>query len=137
VDASGRGSVLPRWLGEIGCAAPNSELLPVPVGYASCTFKAPERRPPWRALLASGAPARRGGVMFPIEGNRFLLTLTGFFDEPMPQDHDAFLAYAASLPVPNVHAAIRGLEPASEIRHFRFAGSLRRRYEALDRFPPG
>jgi 2-polyprenyl-6-methoxyphenol hydroxylase-like FAD-dependent oxidoreductase len=137
VDASGRGSVLPRWLGEIGCEAPRSELLTVPVGYASRFFRAPERRPAWRALLASGAPARRGGVMFPVEGDRFLLTLTGFFDEPMPQNHDAFLAYAASLPVPDIHAAIRDLEPVSEIRHFRFAGSLRRRYEALGRYPAG
>lgn len=140
VDATGRGSALPRWLAGLGFDAPRSELLPVPVRYATCLFEAPDGhrlRSPWRALVVTGAPERRGGVLFPVEGGRWQVTLTGFFDEAMPRSHDDLLAYAASLPVPDIHDAIRDLAPATAIRHYRFAGSRRHRYEALDRLPAG
>ena len=75
--------------------------------------------------------------MFPIEGDRWLVTLPGFFDEPMPQDHNAFLAYARSLAVPDIYETIRNGEPLSEIKRFRFIGSLRRRYERLEHVPEG
>ena len=55
----------------------------------------------------------------------------------MPHDRDGFLAYAASLAVPDLHAAIRDLEPLSEIKRHRFVGSLRRRYERLRHVPAG
>src|SRR4051812_24279738 len=89
------------------------------------------------AVVVTGKPGRRSGLMFPIEGDRWLVTLLGFFDEPMPQDHDAFLAYAHSLSVPDIYEAISDCEPLSEIKRFRFVGNLRRRYEQLSRFPEG
>jgi 2-polyprenyl-6-methoxyphenol hydroxylase-like FAD-dependent oxidoreductase len=88
-------------------------------------------------LAVGGAPARRSDALFPIEGGRMLATLVGFFDEPMPRDHDAFLAFARSLAVPDIHEALRGLEPLSGIAHHAFAGSLQRRYDRLERLPAG
>jgi 2-polyprenyl-6-methoxyphenol hydroxylase-like FAD-dependent oxidoreductase len=41
------------------------------------------------------------------------------------------------LAVPDIYDAIRGLQPISGIAHHAFAGSLRRRYDRLDRFPAG
>jgi 2-polyprenyl-6-methoxyphenol hydroxylase-like FAD-dependent oxidoreductase len=55
----------------------------------------------------------------------------------MPTDHDGFLAYAQSLPAPDLHAAIRDLQPLSEIKRHRFVGSLRRRYERMREVPGG
>jgi 2-polyprenyl-6-methoxyphenol hydroxylase-like FAD-dependent oxidoreductase len=55
----------------------------------------------------------------------------------MPQDHNAFLAYARSLAVPDIYETIRNGEPLSEIKRFRFIGSLRRRYERLEHVPEG
>ena len=65
------------------------------------------------------------------------MTLNGRFDEPVPRDHEAFLAFAGSLPAPDLHEALRDGEPLSEVVTYRFASSLRRRYEALDRLPQG
>jgi 2-polyprenyl-6-methoxyphenol hydroxylase-like FAD-dependent oxidoreductase len=137
VDATGRGSATPQLLGGLGFDAPETDLLPARVAYASCMFRQPDHDHGWRALIVGGSPARRNGLIFPVEGGRWLVTLVGFFDEPMPQDHDAFLAFARSLPVPDVHQAIRTGEALSGVASFRFAGSLRQRYEKLERFPAG
>ncbi|MFW6077946.1 MAG: hypothetical protein ACOC71_09335 [Hyphomicrobiales bacterium] len=65
------------------------------------------------------------------------MTLTGLFDEPAPRDHEAFLAFARSLPVPDPHDEIRGLEPLSEPVRYRFPGSRWRRYDRLETLPAG
>ena len=84
VDASGRGSTASKWLGELGFASPEAELSGASVRYASATFPCWGRDPHWQALIVSGKRARRSGLIFPIEGERWLVTLPGFFDEPMP-----------------------------------------------------
>jgi 2-polyprenyl-6-methoxyphenol hydroxylase-like FAD-dependent oxidoreductase len=135
VDATGRGSATPEWLRDLGFRAPSTELVGARVAYASCTFRRGDRRA--TALIISGRPARRSGLLFPIEDERWLVTLPGFFDEPMPHDIAAFHAYARSLAAPDLHNMIHDCKPLSEIRHYRFSGSLRHRYEQLEHFPEG
>ena len=137
VDAMGRGSSVPQWLADFGFPVPPTETAGARVTYTTCTFRRDQYGPDWRALVISGKPVRRGGLVFPIEGNRWLVTLPGLFDEPIPHDHATFLAYARSLAVPDLHDLIRGCEPLSAIKHYRFAGSLRRHYEQLDSPPEG
>lgn len=137
VDATGRGSATPRWIAELGLPAPEAELVPARVTYASCTLRRTTDRPQYRALLITGAPARRGGSLVPIEGERWLLTLISYFDEPTPQDRESALAFARSLNAPPLHETISSSEPLSDIVHYRFPGSQRRRYDALSRFPDG
>jgi 2-polyprenyl-6-methoxyphenol hydroxylase-like FAD-dependent oxidoreductase len=137
VDATGRGSTTPQWLNEMGFAVPATELVGARVAYATRTFHRNNGGPDWGALVITGKPSPRSGLIFPIEGDRWLVTLPGFSNEPMPQDHEAFLAYARSLAVPDLFETIRQCEPLSQIKHFRFAGSLRHRYERLAHFPEG
>jgi 2-polyprenyl-6-methoxyphenol hydroxylase-like FAD-dependent oxidoreductase len=137
VDATGRGSATPQSLIELGFAAPPTELAGARVAYTSCTFRRRIDQSGRHALVISGKPSRRSGVIFPIEGERWLAGFPSFFDDPMPHDHEAFLAYARSLAVSDLYEIIRGCEPLSEIKHYRFAGSLRHRYEQLDRLPEG
>ncbi|HEX6013166.1 MAG TPA: FAD-dependent monooxygenase [Geminicoccaceae bacterium] len=137
VDATGRGSSTPERLAALGFDAPEAELLPTRVAYASCLFRRRDLGQTWRALVVTGAPLKRSGLVFPVEGDRWLVTLPAFFDEPMPRDHATFAAFARSLPVPDVHAAIVAGEPLSGIANHRFPGSLRRRYERLERLPQG
>jgi 2-polyprenyl-6-methoxyphenol hydroxylase-like FAD-dependent oxidoreductase len=137
VDATGRGSAVPQWLKELQLEPPPVDRIAAPITYASCTFRRSDPLPEWRSLVITGAPARRTGFIFAIEGQRWLVSLGGFFDEPVPQSHQDFLAFARSLGVPDLHEAIRRSEPASEVVHYRFAGSLRHRYERLSRFPEG
>ena len=102
--------------------------------YATRTFRRHKANPAWGALVITGKPSPRSGLIFPIEGDRWLVTLPGFSDEPMPQDPEAFLAYARSLAVPDLFETISPCEPLSEIKHFRFAGSLRHCYDRLEHF---
>jgi 2-polyprenyl-6-methoxyphenol hydroxylase-like FAD-dependent oxidoreductase len=137
VDATGRGTAIPQWLNELGFPAPATDVVGARVAYATRTFRRNGDRPDWGALLITGKPSRRSGLIFPIEGDRWLVTLPGFSDEPMPKDGEAFLAYARSLVAPDLFEAIRRCEPLSQIKHFRFAGSLRRFYEQLWHIPQG
>jgi 2-polyprenyl-6-methoxyphenol hydroxylase-like FAD-dependent oxidoreductase len=137
VDAMGRGSPVMRWLDDAGLATIPTELIPARVSYASCMF---ERSRGWQehgAQLVTGAPAYRSGCVFPIEGDRWLMTLIGFFDEPMPQDREQFMAYARSLPVGSLFETVRHSRPVSEIVSYRFVGSLRRYYERVRSLPGG
>ena len=63
--------------------------------------------------------------MFPIEGGRWLVTLGSFFDEPAPEDLSAFLDFARSLPIPDIHKAIEQEQPLSSLVYHHFPGSLR------------
>jgi 2-polyprenyl-6-methoxyphenol hydroxylase-like FAD-dependent oxidoreductase len=137
VDATGRGSATPQWLAELGFPEPPRDLVGARVAYTSCTFHRGRDRSNHRALLVSGKPSRRNGVIFPIEGDRWLVGLQGFFDDPMPRDREDFQAYARSLAVPDLYEMIRDCEPLSEVKQYRFAGSLRHRYEQLSRLPEG
>jgi 2-polyprenyl-6-methoxyphenol hydroxylase-like FAD-dependent oxidoreductase len=85
----------------------------------------------------SGPAARRRGILFPVENGRWLATLVGFFGEPMPRDQDAFMAFARSLPVPDMFQVLRGAEPVTSIASYRYVGNFRRRYERLARLPEG
>ncbi len=137
VDAMGRGSPILRWIEELGFPKAETKLLPARVAYASCMFERPAVAPERAALLITGAPARRSGGIFPIEGERRLMTLIGFFDEIMPKTHEEFLAYARSLPDDALWDCVRGSKPVSDIVSFRFIGSQRRFFERLRHHPGG
>lgn len=137
VDATGRGSSTPARLAGMGFEAPATERLPTQVAYASCMFRRPEGPEGRRALVVSGPASRRRGILFPVENNRWLATLVGFFGEPMPREQDAFMAFARSLPVPDMFQVLRGAEPVAGIASYRYVGNFRHRYERLARFPEG
>lgn len=137
VDALGRGSPAPDWLGRLGYGPVQTDHVPARVTYSTCTFPEPERRPDWRILFVTCPRDKRMAVDFPIEGGRRLVTLATVFDEPAPQDHAAFLEFARALPVPDLFEAIRHVAPLSGIVHHRFPGSRRRRFERLKTVPAG
>jgi hypothetical protein len=65
------------------------------------------------------------------------VTLAGRFGEQPPTDPDGFVAFAATLPAPDIHEAIQAGAPVTEAVPFRFPASVRRRYERLPRLPSG
>jgi 2-polyprenyl-6-methoxyphenol hydroxylase-like FAD-dependent oxidoreductase len=135
VDAMGRGSATPQWLAQLGLDPPEVELIRAPVRYATSAFARPNCWSAWRGLVVGGAPLRRGGAVLPIEGGRWLVSLTGYFNEPMPTNHREFLEFSRSLSVPDLYEAICDREIRSEVVHHGFPGSQRRRYERLERSP--
>ena len=135
VDATGRGSGTPTWLDELGFERPAVEEIPACVTYATTAFRRSDRWPNWRALAIGGAPTRRGGFMLPVEQNRWLVSLAGYFQDQMPQDHTEFFVFARSLPVPALYNAIKPQEPVSDVFRHGFPGSRRQRYDRLRQVP--
>lgn len=139
VDASGRGSRTPAWLEALGYQAPEVELVEVAMGYASRLY---ERRPDDLGgdLMINIAPTpqlRRACGMLAQEGDRWLVTLAGYFGDHPPTDDAGFLSFARELPTPDVYELLRAARPLTEPVAFRFPANQRRRYERLRAFPAG
>jgi 2-polyprenyl-6-methoxyphenol hydroxylase-like FAD-dependent oxidoreductase len=139
VDASGRGSRTPQWLDQLGFGKPIETEVGVDVGYASRFYRRPEKTPgDWTGLMIyPKPPGTRLGVLFPVEDNRWMVTLVGWFGDHPPVDECGFLEFAASLPVPDLYRAIKDAEPVSPIASHRFPSNRRRHYERMQRFPEG
>jgi 2-polyprenyl-6-methoxyphenol hydroxylase-like FAD-dependent oxidoreductase len=85
VDATGRGSQSPKWLEGLGYPGPEETAVKVGLGYTTRVFR--QRigcLQGAKAVFNLQTPPRetRGGVLFPIEGGRWLVTLAGWFRGP-------------------------------------------------------
>lgn len=138
VDATGRGSKAPQWLGSLGYLPPREEELRVDVAYASRIYRRPARDLGWQALnILPTPPGKSMGAIFPIEGDRWMVTLVEWFSKNPPEDEETFLRCARALPVPDLHDAIRDAEPLTPVVNHRLPSSRRRRYEEMTRSPEG
>jgi 2-polyprenyl-6-methoxyphenol hydroxylase-like FAD-dependent oxidoreductase len=138
IDASGRGSQIPQQLRVLGFERPEESAVRIDVGYASCLFRAPNVPRDWKTLyVVSQPPAKRGALILPLEGNRWICTLVGMHGDHPPTDLAGYMAFAKSLPVPDMYEALRSAEPLGEPVRYGFPAGLRRHYEKLRRFPPG
>jgi 2-polyprenyl-6-methoxyphenol hydroxylase-like FAD-dependent oxidoreductase len=136
VDARGRGSAVASWLEQAGYGPVPRDEIKVDIGYSTRLYA--RESIDWdRAALAVQhvAPDGRQGMMVPVEGDRWMVTLTGRSGKLPPADDAGFLEYTKSLAASDIYDAIRGLEPVSPIATHRFPTGVRRRYERLSRFP--
>ena len=140
VDASGRRSPAPDWLADAGYARPHETLIDAQLGYASRIYRrtTADLVPGFQAILLQARPPHttRLGVMFPIEGDRWMLTLAGTTGDVPPTDEAGFAAFARSLRAPTIADAIAGLEPLGPIAGYRHTANRRRHYEDV-RSPDG
>lgn len=140
VDASGRGSRTPQWLRELGYQAPEEIAIDASLGYASRVFRRPGKLPDGRdgAYVQPTPPDHnRGGVLFPVEGDRWILTLAGYGGDYPPTDEAAFMNFARSLRAPILFDAVKEATPLSEIYSYRATENRWRAYEKLSRMPDG
>ncbi len=110
------------------------------VAYSSVIFEAPEpERGRWRGVFHLGhAPnTSRGGAIFPLEGNRWLLGLGGRHDEAPPGDIEGIMAFLKGLRTQTLYDAVRDARRLSEVFRFNFPASVRRNFERLLKFPRG
>jgi 2-polyprenyl-6-methoxyphenol hydroxylase-like FAD-dependent oxidoreductase len=136
IDAGGRGSQTPRHLAALGFARPPEQHVTAEVAYATRLFEQMPGARSWKALVVMDQPpASRGGLLFPIEDNRWMVTLIGRHGDKPPLDEAGFIEFAKSLPMPDLYLAISGARGASKIVPHGFPSSQRRYYERMDRFP--
>jgi 2-polyprenyl-6-methoxyphenol hydroxylase-like FAD-dependent oxidoreductase len=136
--ATGRNSAVPQWLEAIGLPRPAITQVNAHIGYASRMFRRQTMTDrPWKAIFIQAAPPgkTRGGILFPVEGNRWLVTLQGG-DGDYPPMHDAgFLDFARSLRSNALYEAIKDAESLTPITAYRNTENRLHHYERLSSWP--
>jgi 2-polyprenyl-6-methoxyphenol hydroxylase-like FAD-dependent oxidoreductase len=137
IDASSRGTLTLEALDTIGMPRPAETEIGIDLGYATATFEMPRGAPRgWRAVIHRPAvDSGRGGFVFPIENNRWHVNLNAVHGETPPDDIKDFIAFAKTLRTPTIYDAIKDAVAVGPIYRFGLPCSVRRRFEALGRFP--
>jgi 2-polyprenyl-6-methoxyphenol hydroxylase-like FAD-dependent oxidoreductase len=142
VDASGRNTHADEWLRALHVVTPEAQRVDAQLGYASRFYRAPakDKRPAdwwWAGLWIDGeAKAPRAGVIFPIEGDRWMVTVAAAGTHP-PTDEAGFKAFMESLSSPSLARAVALAEPISAIHGNRSTANVFRRYDRWNERLPG
>lgn len=132
VDASGRSSRMPQWLRALGCAKIAEDRVNAGVAYSSRLFHHP---PGIDASLSAlyiqtQAPDHpRLGVLLPVEGNRWVVSLGGMRGSEPDPGAAGFDAFLELLRDPALREVLSTASPAGEAHGFRPGASVRRHYE--------
>ncbi|MET9255632.1 FAD-dependent oxidoreductase [Streptomyces sp. NPDC003717] len=142
VDATGRGSRAPEWLTGLGLDRVAERKVDSGLTYATRVFRAPGRAAdgdfPLVNVQANPArPPGRAGIVLPVEGGRWMVTLAGTRGGEPTADPDAFVPFALGLADPVIGELLRDAEPLGEVTVTRATANRRRYFEKLKRWPDG
>ncbi len=132
VDASGRHSHAPQWLQALGYDAPRESVVNSFLGYATRLYERPSDAPTeWKGVLINTVPPQnpRAAGLWPIEGNRWLVTLAGIAKEYPPTDEAGFADFAGKLQSPIIRELIDRAKPLTPIQGYRRTDNQWRHYE--------
>lgn len=138
VDASGRGSRAPQWLEALGYGRTAETVINAYLGYASRLYRRPASfTGDAKAIFIQSAPPKRkrGGLLFPVEGHRWLITAVGGGRDYPPTDEAGFLEFLRSLPSQLLYETIKDAEPVSPLYGHRGTENRLRHFEQLSRWP--
>jgi hypothetical protein len=110
------------------------------MAYASrLVRRTPGRVPEGSCFVTIGdVPAsHRFGVAFPIEGDRWIVTLAGCHGDRPPTDEAGHLAFAESLPTPDIADLLRDEAAVTPIVPHALPSSRWRHFERVKRHPVG
>lgn len=134
VDVTGRRSRAGRWLAAIGAAGVEEETVDPGLAYSTRLYQGPTG-------LAAAIPAvmlhprpEQGGpgygaTLFPIEGDRWIVTLTGARGAAPPADEQGFTDCAHALGSSVVAELMDAAEPLGGVRPYRATANRRRFFE--------
>ena len=140
VDASGRGAPTLSLLGKMGSPKPDQSEIEINIEYATGIFEIPRDAPAeWMGVGLFPIPPhmRRGGLVLPMEGGRWIVSLSGRHGDPPPGDLEGFIAFTRTLRTPTIYEAVRTAKPLGDIARYNFPASVWRRFDRLERFPRG
>lgn len=139
VDASGRNSRTPALLREIGGPALDESVVDASLRYATRIYRVPQRRLDWKILLVRDRPpmGTRGGGVFPLEGDRWVVTLGGAGADHPPTDEAGYLEFSRTLISSRLFEAIRDAEPLTPIRGWARTANRWRHVEKVEHWPAG
>ncbi|MFI0224507.1 FAD-dependent monooxygenase [Streptomyces lydicus] len=152
VDATGRHSTTQDRLRALGLPTACEDLADCGIVSATRLFRAPEGVENHPVLISRsgssgliravpGTPARRlpdrTATLVPVEGGRWLVTLTGTGDARPTQHAGRFVPFARRTGDPALADLLAGAEPLSEVRLSRSTVNRRRRFDRLPCWPSG
>ena len=139
VDATGATAQASGWFAELGLPPVPVVVVDAGVGYATRTFRLPDRPDRLGAvyLQADPAGAGRGGVLLPIEDDRWVLSLSGARGQNPPTDEAGFTAFVASLRHPVLAGVLDRATELSPVRGSHRLANRWRRFERLRGRPAG
>jgi 2-polyprenyl-6-methoxyphenol hydroxylase-like FAD-dependent oxidoreductase len=139
IDASSHGLLTLDLLAATG-HPPQETTVGVDIGYASALFEIPPDAPSsWKiAITLPDPPANRRGVfVFPVEGNRWIVSLGGRYQEKPPSDEAGFFEHLHQQRTRTVFNAIKGAKRVTDITRYGFKANRWRHFEKLAGFPGG
>jgi 2-polyprenyl-6-methoxyphenol hydroxylase-like FAD-dependent oxidoreductase len=124
-------------LDRVGLPRPEESQIGIDLHYGTAMFRIPSSASPdWRAVLhRPSAQSGRGGLLVPVENDCWQVNLTHMHGGIAPENVPDFIAFARTLRTQTIYAAIKDAVPLGPIYRFVFPCSIRRRFEALERFP--
>lgn len=140
VESAGRMSPTPQWLQEVGYDAPEESEVDAFWGYATRIYEPPAGwQADWKILLLMNRPPYqpRAGIIQPIEGGRWLVTIAGVMHDYPPTEEESFLQFARSLSSPELYNAISQAKPLTKIWGYRKTSNRLRQYDKLAKMPKG
>lgn len=140
VDTSGRASAAPKWLESLGYERPPEVEVKIGVGYSTQVYERTVKdiNAISIEMISPSAPAETSGAfLFPIEDDRWIMTVGGQAGVYPPTDHAGLLEFVRNMPVPDVYNIISKAKPLGEVVTYRYPSSLRHDYHKLTRFPEG
>ncbi|MCP3804890.1 FAD-dependent oxidoreductase [Allokutzneria sp. A3M-2-11 16] len=138
VDAAGRGTRAPKWLGELGVDEARTEVIDSGLAYSTRIFQAPEaartRFPVINVQPDSRVPLPgRGGGLQPIEGGRWIVTVSGTRGGEPPTTVDGYTDFVNNqLRHPILGELIARAEPLTEVHASRSTANRRYRYDEVE-----
>jgi 2-polyprenyl-6-methoxyphenol hydroxylase-like FAD-dependent oxidoreductase len=140
IDSSSRGAFCLAALQATDHPAPSETTVGIDMAYATSVFSIPDDAPRyWKGVFTfPDAPSgKRGALMLPIEGNRWILSLGGAHGDAPPGDLNGFLAFAEQLRTRTIYNAVKDARPTGDVVRFAFPDSVWRHFEQLVCFPRG
>lgn len=138
VDATGRGTRLPVWLSQWGFDRPVEQVVDVGIHYATQRFRIPAGSIAQKVVVAGASHDQSLGLgMLCYEDGDWILTTFGVANTEPPKAFPEMIALARRLLPTHFHAALAQAEPVGDPAFHAFPASRWRRYDKLDRLPPG
>jgi 2-polyprenyl-6-methoxyphenol hydroxylase-like FAD-dependent oxidoreductase len=142
VEATGRGSAVTDWLAALGLPAVEEESVDAGIFYATRLFRvldgAGEDFPAINIQANPGAErVRAAGMVIPIEGGRWSITLSGATGGHPPVDDAGFQAFAESLPHPVIGELTARAEPLGPAFGFAAHANRKRHFGKAKAWPAG
>ncbi|CAL9572543.1 FAD-dependent monooxygenase [Streptomyces sp. Tu 3180] len=141
VDASGRGTRVVTWLAGLGLRGIEERTVDSGLVNATRVYRVPEGAERFPLTIVQpdpyGSRPGRSGMVLPIEGGRWMVSLGGTRGGEPPADPEGFLRYTLALPDPLVGRLISGAEPLTDVHLSRSTSNVRRYLERSARWPEG